>query len=201
MKTQSKPIIALASGAVLLCGVLTQSAHAQAVIDPTTTVTLADVNGNASGPTALPVTYEVTEDTLTDVYTYTYSFSNPSGDTADVVNFQLGFNASQPGAVIADTLSGGSFTPQNNGSTGVEFYFLGGIAPGGSSGTLTFESDDYPTMGNANAGGNNPPGPWASAPDGSPVPVPQIVPEPTSLSLLALGVLVPAFRRGRNFFK
>lgn len=203
MKTQSKPIVALASGAVLLCGVLTQSAHAQIVDITSGTGILADVDGNATGPTALPVQYSVTENTVSDVYTYSYVLSNPgpaSGAGAyEVDSVSLSFDASQTGVVLPGSLSGGILAV-NNGENGVAFFFAG-ITGGNNSGTLTFNSEDAPTMGDANANGDSPPGPWASSPDGTQIAVPMVVPEPTSLSLLALGVLVPAFRRGRNFFK
>ena len=56
MKMQSKPIVALAAGTALILGVVCQSTQAQGLL-ASNTVTLADVNGNATGPTALVIQY------------------------------------------------------------------------------------------------------------------------------------------------
>jgi len=201
MKTQSKPIVALASSAVLVCGVLCQSAQAQAIIEGPAVAVLADVNGNNSGPTALPVTYEVTQFTSgpdIGLYDYSYVVSNPVGDPATVVDFALSFNAAATGAVVGP-ISGG-IASENYGVNGVTW--VQPTSSGSTSGTLSFLSDLAPVLGDANASGiGNPPGPWSSAPDGSQLPVPNApaVPEPATTSLLAMALLAPAF--GRRIFR
>lgn len=202
MKTQSKPIIALASGAVLLCGLLCQSAQAQSVIIAPTTANLADVNGVDTLPNALPVTYEVTQFTSgpdTGLYDYSYIISNPT--TAYVLGFDVGFNSSDSGAVVGSPTGG--IDSQNAEYSGITWDVQ--IAPGtttaGPGNTLTFMSDIAPVLGNANASGSSAPGPWSSAPDGSQVAVPYTpsVPEPATTSLLAMALLIPTF--GRRIFR
>jgi hypothetical protein len=200
MKTQSKPIVALASGALLLCGVLCQSAHAQAIILGPTTVDLADVNGTDSGPDALPVTYEVTQFTsgpYTGLYDYSYIVSPSAAEPAYVLGFEVEFNAAYSGAVVG-TPTGG-LASQNSEYSGITWATF--IAPGetpDANDTLTFMSDQAPILGNANASGSAAPGPWASAPDGQQVAVPYTpaVPEPATTSLLAMALLIPTFARG-----
>jgi hypothetical protein len=199
MKMQPKPIVALASGAVLLLSAFCQSAHAQTVIDPTETVTLADENGNNTGPTAITVTYEVTQDTTVGdpgfgEYDYTYIVGNPAGDTANIANFSISFDASVSGAVVSGPT--GAHVNQNNGANGITWFFSGGtaITPGHSSGTLEFFSDFAPIPGDANGSGTG--DAWGSEPNGSEVPVPNVVPEPATTTLLVMSpLLLLAFRR------
>jgi hypothetical protein len=198
MRIQTKPVIALASGAILLGSVgsvLCQTAQAQSVIIPWTTVPLADVVGVATGPDALAVAYEVTENPFDGVYTYSYTVDNPSGDPAIVEAFSIGFNTSPAGAVLTGSVMGGAAWA----NTGTGLLWVDIITPGNNSGTLyggvslSFESYDVPTYGNADAtGSDNPPSPWASDPYGSQVPVPNtvVVPEPTTTALLALTALL-----------
>jgi hypothetical protein len=203
MRIHAKIIVALASGAILLPGLPFQTAQAQSVIIPSTPVTLADVNGTDTGPDALTVTYEVTENLADDVYTYNYIVGNPSPE--NVTSFTVDFNT---GAIIngQDAFVPGSITVGNanygaaNGVNGITWAFLSDpiSAGGGTSGTLAFQSDVAPAQGNASAtGDDNPPGPWASYPDGSQVPIPNasiVVPEPTTTVLLALtALLLPPF--------
>jgi len=205
MKINGKPILALLPGAFLLMGVLCPTAQAQSVIDPTTTYTLATVLGSQAPPEAITVTTEVTE--LDNVYTYTYIVNNPAGDVIlsggsgpeDVGTFSLGFDTTQPGAYVANSMSGGqaNLVLGNSGLTWV-LAPAGGpsaVAPGFSSATLSFQSLDGPTLGNANATDNgDSPSPWASNPSGQQVPIPQLVPEPSTISLLAGFLLLLPFR-------
>ena len=195
MRTHTKPIIALASGAVLLSGLLCQTAHAQSVVlGQSYPVTLADLNGSgtASGPNALPVTFVVTDvpaDAPTP-YLYSYTINNTSSGAGSwaVESFSVNF-VSTGANVVADVNAAGG----QNGGQGVEWSSIF-IAPS-SSETLTFESDDAPVLGNANAGGApNGPAPWASSPNGSQVAVPSTVPEPEVASLLGLALLLAPFR-------
>jgi hypothetical protein len=207
MRIQTKPVIALASGAILLGSVgsvFCQTAQAQSVIIPWTTVPLADVVGVATGPDALAVAYEVTENPFDGVYTYSYTVDNPS--PGNVAFFTVDFNT---GAIIDGEAAflPGSITVGNanlgvaNGANGITWAFLSDpiSAGGGVSGTLTFQSDLAPETGNASATGNdNPPGPWAS--NGSaeqvaiPAQPPEVVPEPATTTLFALALLLLPFR-------
>jgi hypothetical protein len=210
MKTQSKPIVALASSALLVCGVLCQSAQAQSIIVAPTTVNLADVNGVDSGPTALPVTYEVTQFTsgpYTGDFQYSYIISPDAALPAYVLGFNVGFNTGYAGALVGGTITGG-INSQNSEFSGVSWntQIEPGAAPS-SANTLSFISDNSPVLGDANATGSDTPGPWASAPDGAQVAVPYTpaVPEPATTSLLGMAFLVPTFGRrlfrARNFKK
>jgi len=200
MKTQSKPIVALASGAVLLFGVLCQTSHAQEII-ASNTVTLADANGNTSGPTTLSVQYEVTE--TSGVFTYDYVVSNPLGDYQGanpnyVGGFEVRFDAADAGIT---GLSGG-FGSQNDGSSGVTWYLA--VAPGGNSGTLQFQSDNAYDLNTANAtGSDNPPGPWNSLNSSELVaaPNPPVIPEPATTSLVALSLVFLALKPNILKFK
>ena len=197
MKTQINTIAALASGAILLSGVLSQTAQASV---ESGSAQLADVLGVDTGPESLTVSYLVT--LSAGVYTYTYSVFNPAGDvllntnglptaTPEVVDaFSVGFDTTQPGAFIAGSQTGG-LADLNDGVAGL-FWAFTGVNPSNSSPTLSFESDLPPVMGNAGAQDANPPSPWASNPDGQDVPVPNTALAPDSTSTLALfgGVLL-----------
>lgn len=181
VKRDAKPVIVLANVALLLSCVLCQTIRAQSTIE-SGTVTLADEAGANTGPGALTVQYSVTE-SLSNVYTYSYIIGNPSADVGTGATFSVGFNSTVAGALLG--------SPSGD---GVDNSGLGGrwqpiiITPGNSA-TLSFESDDAPTMGNANANGGTP-GPWSSSPDGSQIPVPTVVPEPESSMTMLAGLLL-----------
>jgi len=197
MKRNSKPLVALASGALFACGVLVQPAHA--TIISSGTASLADAFGVDTGPEAVTITYAV--DLTGGIYTYTYKVNNPTGDvlltstggtttTPEVVDaYAISFDTLIPGAYISGSQSGGA-SQQNNGVAGL-FWGFSAVSPGNSSATLSFESDDPPTLGNANAQDSNPPSPWNSTPHGQQVPVPQTatVPDGTATAGLLGGIL------------
>jgi hypothetical protein len=206
MKKHKKAIIALVSGAILLFGVLGQTAQAQSVIQ-LGSAQLANISGTSNGPEALTVNYEVT--LSAGVYTYLYSVANPSGDvilapapgagSPEVVDaFAVVFNTLLPGAYVPGSQAGGTGL-QNNGASGL-FWSFPGVNPGSSSPTLSFQSDMPPTLGNANASDSVPPSPWSSVPYGQMVPVPSTVPEPMTMVLLALPLALVPFRSNLRRF-
>ena len=166
---------------------------------------LADVYGTATGPEALTVSWSVVENTP-GVYTYTYIIDNPPGDVLlpgsfdpglpeSVDSFAVSFNAAAPGAVVPNTLNGGSHT-HDLGSAGLS-WSMPSVDAGTNSPPLSFQSDDAPTMGNASASDANPPSPWSSSPDGDQVPVPN-VPDSTNTAALLAGallLLLPGMRK------
>jgi len=193
---------ALVSGAILLSGVLCQTAQAQGLLNESGASILADVNGTATGPEALTVSWSVVENAPSD-YTYTYTVNNPSGDvllpgsyapgTSEIVDsFSLDFNAALPDAVVSGPIGGNSAF--NFGAYGLYWVLSPDVVRAGtSSGLLSFQSELPPSPGNASASDDSPPSPWAS-PNGSPVPVPGTgnfsVPEPATTTLLALTALL-----------
>jgi hypothetical protein len=199
MKTHTKPFITLISGPILLCGLLCQTSQAADVTVTSGTATLADSLGDNTPPEALTVAYSVTEDTVSDIFTYTYTVNNPANDVVlagpqagqpEIVDaFIADFNDTAPGAVIAGSIVGGNGGFTLDGS-GVEWAMVfPTVAPGTNSGPLSFESYDAPTMGNAAATDANPPSPWNSSPDGQPVPVPS-TPDSTNTAALLAGMLL-----------
>jgi hypothetical protein len=197
-----KTIVALAVGAILLCGLLGQTAQAQLLLNESGTSILADSFGTATGPEALTVSWSVVEN-VSLVYTYSYSVNNPAGDVnlnngspEPVDAFSVGFDTTAPGAYIIGSQTGGVFD-ENNGHGGL-FWAFAAVNPGTSSGPLSFLSDLPPTLGNANAQDANPPSPWSSYPDGQQVPVPLTVPEPGTWVLVAMGTGLGVFLRGRK---
>jgi hypothetical protein len=209
MKTQSKPIVALASGAILLFGVLCQTTHAQAII-ASNTVAMSDTDGNSTGPTALSVSYTVSYNSTSQLYTYDYIVSNPSGDYIDgdvgnpsdavyVTSFEVSFNASPVGAVSSPT---GGVHFQNDGPSGVTWALGGTLGPGDSA-NLSFQSDNAYDVATANSSGApNPPAPWETLPGGPVVaPNPPVIPEPATTALFGLGLLFAAFRPNILKFK
>jgi hypothetical protein len=199
MKTRKKPIVALASEAVLLAGLFCQTASAQSVVvgTPGSSI-LANAFGTSSGPEALSVSWLVTQSG--PIYTYFYQVNNPAGDvilnnngsptgTPEVVDaFSIAFDTTVLGAYISGTQAGGS-SDQNNGASGL-FWSFASVSPNSSSATLSFESDLPPTLGNANAQDANPPSPWSSSPFGQQVPVPAVVPEPATTAMFAFSGLL-----------
>jgi hypothetical protein len=196
-------ITALALASALTAVVFSPTARAQGLLNESGSATLADVFGTATGPEALTVNWSVVESPFF-VYTYTYTVQNPAGDVllngddtptsnpeiVDALSVQ--FNATVPGAYVANSQSGGA-TEQNNGAAGL-FWSFAAVSPGASSPALSFQSDLPPVQGNANASGDNPPAPWSSVPNGQQVPVPSSVPEPATFSLLAGTLLLFPFR-------
>jgi hypothetical protein len=114
--------------------------------------------------------------------------------TPEIVDtFEVGFDATLPGAYVMGTQSGGVFD-QNNGASGLTWSF-NAVQAGSASPVLSFESDLPPVMGNANAQDANPPSPWSSFPNGQQVPVPGNVPEPGTAALFMTSLLSLPFVR------
>jgi hypothetical protein len=212
MNIRVKPLVALASGAMLLSGLFSHTAQAQSTLIEQGTSSLGDVFLVNTGSEALTVSWFVVENTSSDLYTYAFNVNNPSGDvqlnndntpyispiTKTTVpetfnSFSLTFDTTIPGAFVSGTQPvGGSLV--NNGSTGLTWNFPA-VSPGSSTALLAFQSDLAPGLGsaagNASAGGGaTPPSPWSSIPAGQPVPVPRAAPEPEITGLLALTALV-----------
>jgi hypothetical protein len=191
MRTHTKPLVALASGITACSALLCQTVQAQSIVLGTQeTSYLANANGVDTGSSALPITWDVTESD--NVYTYSYTIANPSADPSLVESFSVGFNANLTGAVVGTPGGGGVLNGTLGNYIGVIWSPL--FISAGDSATVTFESDEAPVFGNANANGSTPNGPWASSPSGQTVPVPSPVPEPAATSLLALSLLLVPFR-------
>lgn len=136
--------------------------------------------------------------TLTSgTYTYNYNVINPASDSTSVSSLTVDFDASASGAVTAGPSAPAGDISENNGPDGVTWlFFFTEVAPGQSSGDLTFSSQLSPVLANADANGdNNPPAPWASN-GSSQLYVPKVVtvPEPPVELLFGLGLLLPAIR-------
>lgn len=187
MKIHAKPIITLASAAILLCGLLCQTAQAQTIfLYNADTAVLAANNGVSADD--LTVTYTVTEDESDSpaLYTYSYVVFNPVADSSSLVtSFNVGFNSDTPGALLAGSESGNG---ADNAGDGV-IWNPTVVSAGNSSPTMSFESYDPPVFGNVSENGLGSANPWASNPGGQQVPIPNTVPEPATTSLLALALL------------
>jgi len=192
MQLRSKPIIALGCGVIILTVIPFQTAQASSLNISGISV-LADVNGTTTAPEALTVSWSVVEN-ASEVYTYTYIINNPAGDSllpgsyapgaSEIVDsFTLSFNAAAPAAVVSGPTGG--LVAANLGSAGLFWFIYPVVDAGASSGPLSFESDDAPMMGNASASDDNPPSPWASSPDGQPVPIPNVPDSMNTMALLA----------------
>jgi hypothetical protein len=201
MKNQTKPIVALGCGAILLAVMPCQTTQA-ALLDISGTSILADLNGTgtASPPEALTISWSVIED-VSDVYTYTYYINNPahdvvlSDDLPEIVGvFGVSFNILNPHAVVGGPsgADGSFYAP----GFGVSWNYSSpdNVPAGSTSGPLTFESDLPPSPGDASASDANPPSPWASSPNGQQVPVPGTgnfsVPDSMNTMALLAGVLL-----------
>ena len=195
-----KSMVALASGAILLPGLLLQTAQAQSTLVESGTSVLADDVLTATGPEALTVSWFVVENTSSDIYTYSYNVNNPAGDVElpaspnpgapeTVGSFTVSFDTTMPGAFLSGTQPvPGSL--QNDGASGLVWTFPS-VSPGSSSALLAFQSALPPSPGNASAsGGAIPPAPWSTYPAGTPIPVPRAVPEPAIIDLCALTALL-----------
>jgi hypothetical protein len=213
MKRHVKPVVALSSTAFLIFAALAPKAQAQSTLIESGTSQLADVFGTSTGSEALSVSWFVLQNTDTGIYTYGYMVSNPTGDvllnssgspttTPESVDyFSIGFDTTQTGAYLSGSSPVGA-TLINNGINGLG-WALPAVGPGGNSGLMAFESSEAPTMGSAEADGENPPGPWSSVPNGQTVPVPgpggaKTVPEPTTTALLGLALSILPFRLRRK---
>jgi hypothetical protein len=188
MKIHAKPIIALASGAILLSGLLCQTAQAQTIVIGTPGSSIMQDNLHVrTAPVALTVDWDVTLNA--GVYTYDYTILNPSGDSGLVESFSVGFNsADSRGALVGSPSGNGA----NNAGLGV-IWNPTLVAPGGTSATLSFQSDDAPVLGNASANGNPVnPAPWSSY-AGSQVPVPNAPDSTNTITLLACVLLLLPF--------
>jgi hypothetical protein len=204
MKKTTKSIIKLAFAAIMLSGLLDQTARAQSsILAPA----VAPVGGYGANPQEYLTVYWSFLPAAGG-FTYSYSIYNPTGDvlmnpdgtlkqTSEIVDsFQVSFNAAAPGALVSGP-NGGLFS-ENNGVNGL-FWVIPSLPAGSLSAPLTFFSDLPPTMGNAQAEDSSLPSPWSStAPLGQPVPVPNTlapVPEPATMSLFTLsGLLLLPFR-------
>lgn len=184
MKTSAKPTIAIAGSVFLLLGVLSQPVKAQGVID----AYLGPSSGTPSASTDLEVESSVTGSA--GDYTYNYDVINPTSES--VTSFEVGFSASSGNVT---SISTGGFL-----ETGIGVIWPSiDIPADDESGVLFSFTSPVPwTMGNANATDNTEG--WAStSPDGIPssdqqVYVPSAVPEPTTVSLLAGGLMFVPFR-------
>lgn len=171
---KNKLIMAL--GSVLLLGGLCQPAHAQIVLGQGYSSILGDSYGDTSGPEVLTVNWMVTFGS--GVYTYDYTVSNPADDVTPagsstpepVVSFNVGFDT----ALYYVPSSAAGATSIAVTSSGITWTFDTALAPGLTSGTVSYESDYGPVYGNAGALDANPPSPWASFPDGQQVAVPGV---------------------------
>jgi hypothetical protein len=194
MKIYAKPIVAPASGAILLCSVLCQTAQAQSVVLNTQEQSVLAAVSGATGENALAVNWEVSYNS--GVYTYSYTVQSPIA--AEAASFSVGFDTAATDPV--DISGDGAINYSGPVGIGVIWSPLlntsaaAGVGPGQTSQTLTFESDDPPILGNANVNGSDPNGPWASNPYGQQVPIPSAVPEPATTTLLALTLLLLPFR-------
>jgi hypothetical protein len=183
-----KQRVASLVGCVFLSGLLSPALQAGQVLNSSATLAIS----SGAPADALKVAYTVTDNS--GLYTYDYTISNPATDPGTAASFGVGFDATSATVVPGSVSSGGSMIS----GSGLDWVAV--VAPGHSSATLSFESPDAPTMVNADANGTSP-GPWASAnPGSSQVPAPGngaqpgIVPEPSAMALLALGVMLVPFR-------
>lgn len=199
MKRYSKAKVCMV-GAILLSGLAGQAIRADTIVTVESGLAiLADVNGDTSAPEALSVCYQVTEDLNTDIYTYSYDISNPTGDqvlggqntgASEIVDtFKIAFDADAPGAYISGSATGGVLGAILVGadSNGLSWFIPSPYIAAGQSNTVTFESYLSPVAGLATAQDANPPSPWTSYPNGNPVPVPG--PDATSTLALLGGVM------------
>jgi len=196
--------MALGCGAILLTIAPCQTAQAQLLNESGASI-LADVNGTTTAPEALTVSWSVVEN-ASDVYTYTYIINNPAGDillpgsyasgAPEIVDsFALSFNAAAPGAVVSGPTGG--LVADNLGSAGLFWSIYPVVDAGTNSGPLSFDSEDAPMMGNATASDDSPPSPWASSPDGQPVPIPNVPDSMNTTAPLAgtLLLLLPGMKK------
>jgi len=195
MRNHLKPNIALACGAMLLFGMLCQSANAESGTSILATQATTDPSEQ------LTIDWSVVENS--GVYTYTYDVYNPSGDVLwpatdpavpeSFEDFYIGVNYS----LVTSISDGGT----DFGSHSIKWFLDPSIAPGSSTGDLVITSDYGPVMSSAKANDQNEPSPWNTTyAGGTPIPVPGAVPD-TANTMILLGstlVLLPLARLFRK---
>jgi hypothetical protein len=201
MKMHIKPINILACGSILLSALLCQTV--QATLGPGGSISgvsvLADIQGTATGSEALTVDWSVSESLLGGVYTYSYTVNNPLNDVllggtnagAGEIVDAFGVSFHTAGADVL-SITGGSEGGASPKGVGWELESPT-VAAGTNSGPLTFTSDLPPQAGNASANDSDPPAPWSTFPNGTPVPVPgngSLVPDATDTMTLLAGMMV-----------
>jgi len=169
MKRQIGTVGALTSSALLLAGVLSQTAQAN-------TISPGPIVLGTPGSSVMATPYGPVTDYLTanwevtlsaGVYTYLYDVSNPITDTDTVDSYIVTVPSVD---VIGGSAAGG--TSATVGPTGVTWTFPP-VGLGGTSALLSFKSLLPPVYGAANAADSAPPSPWSTlALGGTPVPVP-----------------------------
>jgi hypothetical protein len=213
MKTQSKPIVALASGTILLFGVLCQTAQAQSVVSGQADLALTE----GSGTSDLSVGYDVTENEYGGFYgfpVYTYTYTIAANPFTVIEGLFIDFDTTYPGIVVGASITGSVTGSAPNGhliegATGTEvaWYFL--LVPGSKgTATLSFESDFGPGLDNASVFGSDENNlstdiRWSSSPGGEQLVAPGIIPEPATTTLLTLSLLLltPTFRLIRPHYR
>ena len=202
MKTEAKKNI-LASTAIALCGVFCGNAEAQTLLNETGTTILAPViaptGGYALNPQEyLSVGWSVSEN-ASDIYTYSYTVSNPGGDvlmtdsggltaTPEIFEtFGVGFDTTAPGAYISGTEAG---SPNELvGANDLTWFFSPSIPAGSSAATVSFQSYLPPVPGGGDAEDSAPPSPWSQDLTlGEALPVPGGSPVPDGMSTALLGL-------------
>jgi hypothetical protein len=193
MKTQSKPIRVLASGAILLLGAVCQTVHAQGTLIDSNTVSVASSENVAAYNLSVQTEVFYNSSSATP-YTYDYTVYNPSTDIVGgfgqyVGSFQVGFNGAAPNAAVNFQPAGDD--GQNEGSIGASWQL--DVGPSQNSGTLSFQSIYSPNTHTANASGDDT---WATLPNGQYVYAPNafVVPEPGTTSLMVMTLLGMAFQ-------
>ncbi|MGP8200228.1 MAG: hypothetical protein ACLQU4_12080 [Limisphaerales bacterium] len=220
MNTRPIPITVLATATALLQMALCQKAYSNGRLDEAGVSILAPAVTPAGGFAADPqeylrVSWLVVEN-ASDVYTYSYTVQNPTGDvhlngngtsgtTPEAFNFFfVDFNTTLPGAYVSGSQSGTSLRKFS--SDELAWFFAPGIGAGSSSTTVSFESDLPPTWGRATAGDIASRPPWSAVFEwGAELPVPGIasvsgttaIPEPTTTELMFVaGSLAGVFCQG-----
>jgi hypothetical protein len=210
MRNALKPTIFRSAAVLLTIAALGQTARATPLLNESGTALLAPVvappGGFASNPQEyLPVAWTVVENASL-VYTYSYTVQNPANDviltgsgglstTPEIVDqFTVDFNTTAPGTFIPGSQMGGSTLLPT--AIDLGWTFSPAIQAGASGPTVSFESDNPPTLGNASADDAVPPAPWSSvSPSGTQLPVPVTTPEPSTTALLAVAIgLLALFR-------
>jgi hypothetical protein len=115
--------------------------------------------------------------------------NNPAGDSESVDSLSIGFGIT---GVVVSSITGGNFSGEDPDGDGVSWFLYDpAVAPGASSGWLTFDSDLPPSPGSAQSEIS----PWYASSTGvNAVPVPGTgnfsVPDSTNTMTLLAGVLL-----------